>query len=414
MYTKTPVHLFRAHFGILIGGCAAGLAAAFVVCSFPFDFPAQINEAKRLGIVSLTILNGYPKSRDVLCYAALVLLPVTCSLSLWLAWSRGKRAEIASRLDFARQAGEPLPGRTLLATFLLLLCLVLKFNINNFYAPTGGWAFLGEEGQFLADVQVLLSGGEYARDFFSLYGPLVVYPLAWAMKLFGVSMVTGRVYSYALSVLAATILVMLLDRTIRNRSLFIFAVSAMGGVFISGGGRTSATMLRVMLGFLPLLILYRTGDKGKAVPAFIAGALLGTSLLYSQEVGVCAAVAAGVFLLLQTLAGGDIRGLLVQGGIFSAACTLVLAPVFGYFHGKGALGAFFESLYGYPKYVTLGYGSLPFPSVGQLLSAPLSDAYFPYWMIGIYICGAINVLVLLFLGRRDADLSFRAALLVFG
>src|SRR6185369_14943116 len=105
-------------------GFLAGLAVAVMVAGIPFDFSGKLSEAERLGIISLTILNGYPKSRDVLWYAALIVLPVTGSASL-----------LKRRVD---------------ALVIFLVSLLATFNINNFYSPVGGSAFLREEGEYLA------------------------------------------------------------------------------------------------------------------------------------------------------------------------------------------------------------------------------------------------------------------------
>lgn len=412
----SPNSLCFIHWAVLVCGCLAGVVVAALVSSLPIDFSAEIAEAKRLGIASKTILAGYPKSRDVLLYAAFILLPVTFSLGAWLVWSRRRRRELAMLFRCEPETMVPSGNnRRYVVLALLLAVLLANFNINNFYEPAGGWAFLGEEGQFLADAQILLGGGDYARDFFCLYGPLVVYPLAWAMKLFGASVMVGRFYTYGLTLISAVILVILLDKTIRNRVIFISSTLLMGALFIGGGGRTNATLLRVFLGFVPLLILYRYTDSERKLPAVAAGAVLGISLLFSQEVGLCALIATGVFLCLESHATGTYRRLAGQGGLVAAGCCLVVLPMLGYMYRQGALDRFFESLYGYPKLVTLGYGSLPFPSFMQFLAAPLTGGvYFPYWMIGIYLLTAITLLVLLLLGLGNRDIHFRAALLIFG
>jgi hypothetical protein len=391
------------------------LAAAFVA-GIPFDLSGSLAEAKRLGIVSRTILAGYPKSRDVLSYAALILLPVACSLGAWLVWSKGRRPALAALLlgEPAAPAASTL-GRRLAVSAILLAFLLATFNINDFYSPIAGWAFLGEEGEYLAWAQVLLDGGAYARDFFATRGPLVVYPLAWAMKLFGASVAVGRFYAYGLNLISAVILMLLLYRTIRNRTIFILSSVIALEMFSGGGGRVEAGMLRVFLGFVPLLILYRHAGSNRKLPALTAGAALALSLLYSQEAGICAVFATGVFLCLEARSTGAYRRQARQGGLVAAGCCMALAPILGYFYRVHALGRFLENLYGLPKLMTLGYASLPFPSFAGFLAAPLAGgAYLPYWIIGIYLLAGISSLVLLFLGPGNRDLHFRVSLLVFG
>jgi hypothetical protein len=403
------------HWSVLIGGFLAGLVAANIVAAIPFDFSGKLAEARRLGIVSLTILNGYPKSRDVLWYAALILFPVTCSLGAWLVWSRGRRNELAA-LFRNGPAAAPIsfPHRRIVALAVFLFFLLATFNVNNFYEPIGGWAFLGEEGEFLAWTQILLTGGDYARDFFCLYGPLVLYPLAWVMKLFGASVVVGRFYTYGLTLISGVILMAFLYRTIRSRGIFFLSALLMLVIFM-GGVRTSATMLRVSLGFVPLLILYRYLGSNRKLPMVATGVVLGLSLLFSQEVGICALIATGAFLCLEARTVGEYRRLARQGGLVAAGCCMMLAPMLGYFYRVNAFDRFFESMYGFPKLNMLGYCSIPFPSFTSFLAAPLtSGAFFPYWIIGIYLFSAIYLLVLLFLHLDNRDINIRAALLVFG
>ena len=412
---KSAGNLFWAHWLVLTSGGLAGLAAAVLVSGIPIDFSAQLAEAKRLGIVSKTILAGYPKSRDVLTYAVFLLLPVICSVGAWLLWSRGRRPALAGLLQREPVVGATSSGkRRILAVAIFLTFVFLTFNVNDFYEPVGGWAFLGEEGQFLAWAQVLLSGGEYARDFFCLYGPLAVYPLTWAMELFGVSVLVGRIYTYGLVLISAAILIVFLYRTIRSHGIFILGSILAFMAFPPFAMRTSATMLRIFLGFVPLLILFRHAGSDRKLPATAAGGVLGITLLFSQEVGLCALVATGVFLCLEARAGDDYRRLLRQGGLVAAGCLMVVGTMLGYLYSRNALGEFFDSLYGYPKLVTLGYGSVPFPSFADFLAAPLSGAYFPYWIIGMYVFAAISLIVRLFLGRGNRNIHLRGALLVFG
>ena len=414
---KAPLNrLCFIHMAVLACGCLVGVAVAAFVSNLPIDFSAEIGEARRLGIVSKTILAGYPKSRDILFYAAFILLPITISLGAWIVWGRRHRSDLAAlfRIEPTPMVAR-LPARPFLALVTVIVSLLIPFNINNFYETAGGWAFFGEEGQFLAHAQILLDGGDYARDFFCLYGPLVTYPLAFAMKLFGASVMVGRCYTYGLTIVSAVIIVTMLNVAMRNRGLFIIASLFMMAIFIDGGDRTSPTYLRVLLGYVPLLILFRNALNELKFSAAISGVSLGISLLFSQEVGLCAVIATLVFLHMETRATKTYRRLASQVGQLTIGCCLVVLPMLGYFYRHNALGRFFESLYGYPKLVTLGFGSLPFPSFSELMAAPLTGrAYFPYWIIGIYLLAAISLSVVIFLGQANRDTHFRVSLLVFG
>ena len=412
----SPNLLCYTHWAVLIGGCLAGIAAAVAVIRIPLDFSGELAAANRLGIVSLTILNGYPKSRDILLYVALVLLPVMGSLGVWLVWSRGRRPALAELFRDEPEV-QPVPHHNRWVVLAVVFAfLLVTFDINSFYEPIGGWRLLGEQGQFLGWTQSILGGGVYARDFYCLYGPLLVYPLAWAMKLLGASLVTVKAYAYGLDLLARAILLLFLHQAIRSRAVFIFA--ALFSILTCGGsglGYPNGSGLRVFLGLLPLLILHRYAGSGRNMPLVASGVAVGLSLLFSQEAGFCAVAATAVFVCLEARRAKDFRLLARQGGLVAAGCLMALAPILIYFHQQGALSGFFDSLYGYPRLVTLGYVALPFPSFGDFLAAPLtSEAFVPYFIIGIYIIAAISFLVRLFLGPGNRDLHLRVSLLLFG
>jgi hypothetical protein len=399
--------LCLTHWAILAAGLLAGLFAASLVDLIPLDFSNELAKARSLGIVSVTILSGYPKSKDILFYAALILLPVGFSLGSWLLWSKRRRPELAA-LFVTENLGAP-PAINSRKVALLAVSVViawLSFNLSGFYAPTSGWMFAGEMGEYLAWANVLLDGGTYARDFFCIYGPLMVYPLAWTMKLLGMSIVVYRIYWYILGLITIAILIAFLHLTIRRQWVFIGA--ALLCLFISPGPRSA-------LGIVPLLLLYRNLGSGRKLPIAASGFALGISLLFSQEAGLCALIATGAFLFLEARGTGGYRQLMERIGLVAIGCSLAIVPVLTYFYQQDALHAFFESIYGYPKLSTLGYAALPFPHFADLLADPLSNGlYFPYWIIGIYLVAAISLSIPLLLGRGNRDIHFRASVLVYG
>ena len=403
------------HYGVLGCGCLVGFCAALLAAGFPFDFPGALEEARRLGIVSRTVLSGYPKSRDVVCYALTVLLPVCCGLGAWFAWSWGRRPALVAMFVEDTEAGgrglnrwPPVVVLAIVAVFLLV-----TFDLNDFYAPIDGWSFLGEEGEYLAWAQSLLDGGTYARDFFATRGPLVLYPLAWALKLFGATLPVARFYTYGLNLIATAILVFFLYRCIRHRGVFVLSVSLALVMFSGGGGRVDAGLLRIFLGLLPLILLHREEVSG--LTALSAGAACGLSMLYSQEVGVCSFLAVLLLLALKARVQENRSGVVRQGALVVAGCATVLGAVLGCFFLAGAGYQCLDNLFSLMRLVMLGYASLPFPGLADFLSAPLSGgALLPYWTIGVYVVCAISLSVRFSLGLGSRELELRAALLVFG
>ena len=58
------------------GRTAGRTFVAYHVVALDFDFTAELRQAKELGIVSYTVVNNYAKSRDILAYMVLLVVPV--------------------------------------------------------------------------------------------------------------------------------------------------------------------------------------------------------------------------------------------------------------------------------------------------------------------------------------------------
>jgi len=404
---------------VLVLGFAIGLAAAWLVTGIAFDFSGQIEEAKSHGIVSQTILAGYQKKRDLVTYAAVLCLPALASIGCWLLWAGNRKRQLLREL-VPLSADFPVELNGSRRFWLLLVCAWfawVPFDLSSFYQPAvNSWGLLGEEGQNLAWVQSILNGGVYARDFFCLYGPMLVYPLVWLMKLFGETILVERVYTYLLNLAAYGIVIAFLYRTIRSRTVFVLGSLIFFTVysfcpFLS----PSATYLRVCLALVPLLLACHYLERPSPYLLLASGAVLGQSLLFSQEFGLCAGLAVAGTFILHGLLSRDGLGIAKRGGLILAGCLASIAPMLAYFAAKGALGAFFQTMYVYPKLVTLGFGALPFPPFRGFLANPLADGFLlPYSVILVY--GAVSVwLVVLFgLGIRNNRMYLFTALLFMG
>ena len=201
--------LYLSHIGILLTGLILGLVLSYLLTGLHWQSPNELALAKKLGITSLTTLSGYSKSRDIITYLSLLFFPIACSAILWSLWSWKKHGMLKENLfprgsqDYSKGG----PGWNLCLPLVAALYLLIPFDINNFYRPfysesVGAWPFLGEEGEHLAWIQSILSGGVHGRDFFCLYGPMLIYPLAWLMKLFGPTITLLRHYTFYLNLIA--------------------------------------------------------------------------------------------------------------------------------------------------------------------------------------------------------------------
>jgi len=189
---KTLRSLYLLHIFILALGCLIGLILAYFFNLIEFDFSEEINKARDLGIVSISILNGYPETRDILTFISVVGFPVVLSIGLWFfCFKREQRANLARLLNEEKDCPKKM-GKWIIPILIIGgFCLFWTFDINYFYLPAWNpyvkaWVFLGEEGENLAWAQSILSGGVYGKDFFCLYGPMLIYPLTWLMKVVNV------------------------------------------------------------------------------------------------------------------------------------------------------------------------------------------------------------------------------------
>jgi hypothetical protein len=414
---KSQNALYATHISLLLAGLLAGLYIAYHVLSFDFNFNAELRLAKELGIVSYTTINNYAKSKDILTYIVLIGLPVLSAVGVWLIWARKQRTLL--HMLFSAEAENP-PDRDRAWRFSLGCVagayLVCSWNINFFYQHNGLWEFLGEEGEILAWVQAILTGNVYGRDFFCLYGPLLIYPLAWANELFGVTVITERVYTLCLNLAAYGIIIYFLYTACRGRLTFIIAAFIYLLAFSPLVFRSpNCSYLRVAIGILPLVFAYQYQHNGRKTLLAASGAVIGLSLLFSQEVGICSGLALVFCMALHAAAQRDYKSMPVRLALILCGGLAMLMPMILYLSVTGAIGPVLSMMYEYPKLAALGYGSLPAPSFAAFLEAPLNEGpLLFYGIIGIYICTAVFLIPRLLMGRLNRDCILTAGLIVFG
>jgi hypothetical protein len=401
---------------------------------------SDLEQARQLGIISRTILQGYPKSVDVRGYAVGLLLAVGASVGLWLLWASWvtRRAARERRRD-SQGSARARPDRSAVAVaapvrrwhwlewvIVSLLITVGFFKPDMARNGFDPWALLAEEGEMMAWVNTLLHGGVLSRDVFCLYGPLSVYPVAALFKLFGPSLWVSRVWIFALNVPALLAVYALLRSLLRTRILAVAGMFLIGLLCTSVVPAMSWSLSRVALGLGAIAAFHAYLRSARSRWLFAAGAVLGVALSYSQEVGLSAAVGVGVALLAGGRRGGSSFARWAgEFGWLAAGVAIVVGPLLALFAAQGALGATLHNLFIFPRVRMLGYAAYAFPvfdqGVGRFLSEggpagweALRTVVLAYFSPAVLAVSAFVLVLRGLRGQMTSRLFALVAVLVFG
>ena len=416
-------------------GAMAGLLLCVALLPLISGSPEEISAARKLGIVSWTILKGYPKGVEWLRYLLALFLIIGMSYSAWMGWAAYTLRRIKGSFDEDRTkttVGAPdrkESGQARWWEYLIILGLILIITFRahhlwgNWFNP---WAFYGEEGEHLGWIQGILNGQVLYRDTFCLYGPLMEYPLALLQLIFGPHVIVQRAYAYGLDVAAILMLFSLLRRLARSPWTAYGTTFVLIFLYIPWLLTPQTSLMRLALPLFALSSLHRFFHGGRRRHLLTAGALTGAAILFSQEFGIAAL--AGIFVAGSAQAlfeGRPFKRFLADGGVLVAGIGLLWAPMLIFFAAQGALGAFVDNLVNYPRYLTLGYANLPFPNIlehlGQVLSTGSAAAgrefmltWIQYWPIPLFAGVAIALGAKLSWGRPSKATLTTLAVVVFG
>lgn len=404
--------------GLLSAGATAGLALAWVLVGFGWSLPGELERARTAGIVSLATLSGYVKSRDLLAYLLTLGLPAAGAI---LFWSFGRGSTDLGRSILAGGFDPPTRVMWVVVTLSLLAAVFLDWHLSSMLAPkwnpyVGAWQFLGEQGATLAWVQSISGGGIYGRDFFSLYGPMFIYPLVWLMDCLGHTVLMERAYKLGLDILACVLLGFVLARTLRERWLaLVFVIWVC--MFFPTQRILSAntTILRSILGLVPVVCVALWIDTRWKFWLIAGGLLLGQSMLFSQEAGFCAVMAIVIMLVADNLSKAKaIPATLHALAIFFATVLVSLTPMIGFLVLNGAGPGLFDSVVGYPQMVMLGFGGRPLPSLRDWLGGNFRGNWLHFAVIGVYCATLAALCIAWFRGVRSARFFWALGLLLYG
>ena len=395
-----------------LGGFAIGLVAWIVlVAALSSGSPEvadSVQQAREMGLVSFTVLEGYDKAQELHAWLLGCLIVPISTWAIWVAVRPPPEPERAGRRrskerrteaepddqgdddDADDEQGEidkrkrkdrrgPPTWFPRLGLAVTALAVLLRPGFLRGPSPWGSFGLLGEEGVYLGAVQALRAGRVLYVDLEFPYGPLMIHPLNLWLRITGDTVVSARTWVLLLNVaglLAAAAVIRLLVGPKRGAWAAFGVALAMAVLAPMFLPNLNAVLLRPALAFLPAALIFAAGrrvafarlDAGDEepdpralwrprpwrCPLIAAGLLLAAGGLFSFEVGVAGAVGLAVALLLVRpplrAAGRIAIGLLAVG-------LTVLLPM----HLSGSLAGLFDQGQRMLTLPALGYQALPYP-----------------------------------------------------
>jgi len=289
----------------------------YVVRLFPTN-PQLPNAAARA---------GYNTEAAFVLAAGWTLLGV---LGFFVLRARGPKPEAVSPPSDPQPASPPL-GRKQAALELTLVAI----GSLLLYCP----AFLSRHGHYLEDNYFLyvlsrMECGELPyRDFEFLYGPLMIYPAHYFVKLLGFSMTHYFAWIALLEAAFFTGLLRVLQHFVPQTGRRLLAFGLLAPFFFNSLLGPNYSGFRQGFVLLALLLVSQRETSRRA--ALMAGLLCGVELAYSYEYGVMG-MCAGLGVYASSLLGRDrlrplLLGALLAGGAVLGWLLITLALTRGTF-----------------------------------------------------------------------------------
>ncbi len=156
---------------------------------------------------------------------------------------------------------------------------------------------------------------------------MFIYPLVWVVKLAGTHVVAGRIYTYVLNFAAYIMIIYFLYRTIRLKTAFVLSALVYIIAFFPISFAPNTSIVRFVLGILPILLVYIYSEKNRKYLVVISGLTVGQSLLFSQEAGLCSLVAVIGMFFLSAVTDRDWRKFITDSSLFVSACLISVIPM---------------------------------------------------------------------------------------
>ncbi len=405
-------------------GLLAGLSLSLLVISLWPVSTEALDKARELGIVSITILSGYPKAMEVQYYLIFLFFTPATAAIFWALYRYMLSRREWEQFESLASVQTPIRYRWFIVA--ALAALFLSFHGAYFTSYwISEWYLFGEQGENVSWAKAILSGKVLYRDTFCLYGPLMQYGLAFFMDIFGVNLWSARLYAfftYALTALViGTVPFAVLRRPLHAALLALTLLAFYFPVKLS----VNATPLRLFIPFVSFYLLYRYASSPRRYLVLLAGAVTGLAFLYSQENGLAALLAAVSLLIVSVPVRGmsKIRSALIEAALFILGFFAVITPFIIFFALNDALWPFLQTILEYPRYVMLGYAAVPAPDIFSAVKGFVADDL-PFGRLRypvvfamppvIYAVGLLVIALNVFKGRYSRRELFFFAVLTYG
>ena len=325
--------------------------------------------AKELGLVSRTVLENYDKAQEG---NAWLLGCLIVPLGLWAGWIAFRGFAPAGRRATPEAEAEPAPSRgppawvPWVAVATIVLSVLLRPTFLHGPNPWGSFGFLGEEGVYLGAVQALRTGRVLYADLVFPYGPLLIQPFDWFLRIAGDTVVAARMwvlFLHALGVFAVALTVACVAGPKRSGWAAAVAALAITAVMPPFLPTLNGALIRPAMALLPAALAHAacTGVFGDRKRPFLGvGALVAVGGLLSFEIAGVAVLSTGAALLLH-------RAPRARHAQVWGACAVVGVVALLPLTIQGGLGAFFTQALEMVRLPTLGYQALPYPDVANVL-----------------------------------------------
>lgn len=298
----------------------------------------------------------------------------------------------------------PRPRRVLHINWAFVLGLLAAFLGQ--LAATGTSLRAYDEGLVLYGAARVAHGDMPYHDFWSMYGPGSFYVLAGLNRLFGESVLLGRILDAAAR---AGVIVLLYGLIHRRGGRVSATVAAAIAFLILAADRDYLFPALPATGFVLLTLclldtaLRRPGTPSPWAWAF-AGAAAGATFLFRPDFGV-GVMAACLWALLIPLAPKSDRTRPVGAAAvaFLAGGCAVVAPLFGWLLTRGSAWDLYDNLVRIPMQVYVANRGLPFPRpLATLTAAVNGSSPGRIWELAVYLPPLVAVagISLAFLRRR--------------